>query len=117
AKYVQRITSWKDRILCADLYMSENKHVKIICTYIPPRFLRNRQLRNDTVQELFKIIKASTTRDCVLLGDFNSAIDDFHDKYEQPITNLKIFFLTDHQLLSVQSSTSNIFQLRSVAVK
>ena len=36
AKYVQKVVSWKGRIIYTDLYTAGNKKTRIINTYVPP---------------------------------------------------------------------------------
>src|SRR6266498_120223 len=91
SKYVQKVTHWKDRILHADLYMAGRRCIKIISVYIPPVSKHNRALRDETINEILRILKNSIHMECIIMGDFNDKIDLFHHNYAQGMTTLKRF--------------------------
>ena len=91
AKYVQKVSYWRDRIIIADLYFPGNNHVKVINTYIAPSSSSNKQSRKDTKTELIRLLHASDTNLCVLLGDFNTSVDDFLHRYDNSLPTKSLY--------------------------
>ena len=57
--YIQAVKSWKDTILCVDLYLEGRIKIRVMVVYVPPVSSQNRSLRKDTINEIKKIIKDS----------------------------------------------------------
>jgi len=97
-QYVQKVTKWKGRLIIADLFMKGRQRLRIINAYLHPLSSANNVVRAEIVTEIIARIKEASSYQCIIMGDFNTNLDDFHDYIEQgrkPPTRYNLYKFLD----------------------